>query len=522
MMKSTTRSLRFAAIALVLMARVVFASIRPAIALSPTQTVISDCSNDTELRAAVLAGGAIVFDCGMASIPISGYMEVSEATVIDGASRITLNGGGSSAFFQVFSSANLTLRNLTLRNGRAADARPLEIFGEATLEQVNVVNNQTGSNGGAATVYGKLTVRNSKFEANTAASATGFATGGAAILVDGGNAAVWNSNFTTNSVGGNFGNGGAISVRNGWLSVTGSTFSDNYAFDGGALYIASGTQVTVTQSIFSNNSARYGGAIENSGQLQLDGSTLTGNLALGGDGGAIWSLSGDVDVTFSTLSENEAATTGGAVSCYGNALSVINSTLNGNIAGTDGGGIYSTCDVNLTNSTLTGNTAPSGGGGGLFQQAVGAANVAYVTLANNSANMGGGVANDASGGLNSIVVAMTLLANNAPGNCAGAVVSLGYNASSDDTCSGLNQTGDEQNAALALGPLANNGGSTRTRLLLDGNAALDAIPAAACGFSSDQRDFPRPFGPACDIGAVEMGAGRMHFLPRLQRVASQP
>ena len=87
---------------------------------SSTASVITVCSNDTQLRVAVLAGGTITFNCGVAAIPINGFMEVSETTVIDGASKITLNGGGISAFFQVFASANLTLRNLTLRNGRAA------------------------------------------------------------------------------------------------------------------------------------------------------------------------------------------------------------------------------------------------------------------------------------------------------------------------------------------------------------------------------------------------------------------
>jgi hypothetical protein len=55
-----------------------------------------------------------------------------------------------------------------------------------------------------------------------------------------------------------------------------------------------------------------------------------------------------------------------------------------------------------------------------------------------------------------------------------------------------------------LGPLANNGGRTRTHALLIGSPAIDAGNNDG-GFAWDQRGpgFPRVVGPRTDIGAFE-------------------
>ena len=61
-------------------------------------------------------------------------------------------------------------------------------------------------------------------------------------------------------------------------------------------------------------------------------------------------------------------------------------------------------------------------------------------------------------------------------------------------------------------PLADNGGSTETHALLTGGPAIDAGNPAGCTdeagmpLLTDQRGEPRPFGPACDIGAFEAGS----------------
>jgi hypothetical protein len=56
-----------------------------------------------------------------------------------------------------------------------------------------------------------------------------------------------------------------------------------------------------------------------------------------------------------------------------------------------------------------------------------------------------------------------------------------------------------------LGPLAANGGPTRTHALLLGSPAIDRIPSALCTLATDQRGVarPQPNPGSCDAGAYE-------------------
>jgi hypothetical protein len=104
----------------------------------------------------------------------------------------------------------------------------------------------------------------------------------------------------------------------------------------------------------------------------------------------------------------------------------------------------------------------------------------------------------------------TLLVSNTTGNCDGIVTSLGHNLSSDSNCASFTQTGDQQNASLPLGSLADNGGPTLTRLPGSGNPAIDGGECVA-GITTDQRGIPRPLASQCDVGAVEVGG--VSYLP---------
>lgn len=251
---------------------------------------------------------------------------------------------------------------------------------------------------------------------------------------------------------------------------------------------------------------------------------ISNNKATLGDGGGIWVVESDADITYSTFNNNQAKTSGGAISCYSNNLSIIHSTVSNSLIIDDndpntiekGGGIYSSCNVNLTNSTLSGNKIPSGGGGGIYQEGASAANLSYVTIANNSAQFGAGLYNDGSGS-STLTIEKSILTNNSTGNCDGVIDSLGYNLSSDNNCGNFTQTGDQKNVSLPLGALSNNGGGTLTHLPLDSNPAINHIPQSACGFSTDQRDVVRPQGTLCDSGAVEVQEVKKVFLPLVSR-----
>jgi hypothetical protein len=87
-------------------------------------------------------------------------------------------------------------------------------------------------------------------------------------------------------------------------------------------------------------------------------------------------------------------------------------------------------------------------------------------------------------------------------NCNGALDSLGYNLTDDDSC-GFSATGDLIVADAMLGPLADNGGPTETHDLLPGSPAIDAGSLDCPPPATDQRGVARPQGAACDIGSVE-------------------
>ncbi len=454
-------------------------------------------------------GGTITFNCGTApaTIPFTGYKQISSQVVIDGGDRISFDGGNSSAFFQVFFSGNLHLRRLNLRRGVFNASHSLESFGSLRLDGVEV-SQGTGS-GSALVSSGQLTITGSRFLDNSIGS--GSTRQGAAIRIDGGSALILGSRFDGNSVSGNLGLGGAIAAMNGELTVRHSELTGNQAFDGGAVYVAAGVMARIEHSRFNDNQARYGGAIEAwTNDIQVLHSRFDNNTADTGDGGAIWSLgsSSQLVVNWSEFSGNSAATTGGAISCYEGVLAVINSAFFSNDSSGNGGAIYSRCGLSVMNATFDGNLAQGGssGGGAVAQHGPRLATLTFVTAAGNNAGFGGGIYNDGAGN-NTLDIGNSILVGNGNGNCAGAIDSNGYNLSSDSHCGGaFTGPGDGNGVTLALAAPGNHGGPTRTRLPLAGNPAINRIPPASCGFPWDQRGAPRPFGGNCDSGAVEVGS----------------
>jgi hypothetical protein len=248
-----------------------------------------------------------------------------------------------------------------------------------------------------------------------------------------------------------------------------------------------------------------GGGIYNAGTLALVNTTVSGNTSndsvkvLGGLGGGIYN---------------------------GGKLTIANSTITGNTvtrfhmgAFPAGGGIYNTGNLTITNSTLAANQAssywPAGipFGGGIDNEN-GTLMINNSTLSNNGAvistpfgtvgTFGGGIYNHGTG---TPRIQNSLFANNTlGGNCSGALNSLGYNLSSDNSCS-LHGPGDQKGINPKLGPLQNNGGPTQTMALFAGSPAMRAGNPGGCFDSThhrltfDQRGRPRPDPGACDVGA---------------------
>lgn len=450
-------------------------------------------------------GGTITFNCGVAplTIAISSYKQISATVTIDGAGLITLSGANTSAFFQVFVAGRLTLRRMTLTNGRFNAVAPLENFGMLVIDNSTIRDNQSSE--GTISNNASLVVMSSTFMNNQVAS--GISRAGGAIRNNGGPVAVVNSTFSGNAVSLSFGNGGAIAHLGGDLTIRGSHFNNNTAPDGGALFVAAGATAKIADSTFSTNQGGYGSAIESSGSsLRIRDSVFTGNLATVGDGGAIWLLAGVVDIDRSQFQNNQSNSTGGAISCYGDSLMINNSTFTGNQASGQGGALYSGCGMLVRNSTFHANsTVGTHGGGAISQTGAPSGLVLFSTISQNTAAFGAGLyGNGSSGG--TFFVGQSILSANSGGNCDGVVGSNGYNLSSDTNCGGFVQTGDAQNVSLPLLGLGNFGGPTLTRPPGAGNVAINRIPPASCFVSYDQRGGVRPAGGACDSGAVEINA----------------
>jgi predicted outer membrane repeat protein len=282
-------------------------------------------------------------------------------------------------------------------------------------------------------------------------------------------------------VGGIHPNAGGGIYNNGILTVTNSAFSwNNSSTTGGAIY--SNSTLTVINSTISNNSARAGGGIFNhdNGTGTVSNSTIVGNSTID-DGGGIFNLAATLTVINSTISDNVATYGGGGgiLNAVNATLTLTNSTVSKNMAA-DGGGIrnFSSIAMTVTNSTISGNYADFEGGG-IYDP------VGITELRN------------------------TIVANNIGRNCFGTITNGGNNLQFGGTvansCGTSIPTGDPK-----LGPLANNGGHTKTMALLAGSPAIDAIPvvSGSCndtGVTKDQRDGTRPQGAGCDIGAYEFG-----------------
>jgi predicted outer membrane repeat protein len=185
----------------------------------------------------------------------------------------------------------------------------------------------------------------------------GLAAQGGAVE-NAGNVVINNSTLSGNAAN-NF--GGAIYNDTGaTATISGSTFSGNSAPQGGGIYNNNGT-VTISGSTISGNSTTdAGGFIYNNGTFTASATTFSGNTATN-FGGAIYNNLVDFTVSGSTFSSNSAGE-GGAIATYNGIATIGNSTFSGNTATGNGGAVYNGGTGNLSNATFSGNSAASGGG----------------------------------------------------------------------------------------------------------------------------------------------------------------
>ena len=221
-----------------------------------------------------------------------------------------------------------------------------------------------------------------------------------------------------------------------------------------------------------------GGGIFNRENLTVVDCVITGNAA--DIGGGIYHRQGNATIVNSTISGNLANVGGGidgATYPYGvNFMNVIGSTISGNSA-TRGGGVYNHSGLTVIRfSTITGNIGAAVGlGSGVISQDEFTRTDVYSSII--------------AGNVNSDV--------NVVGGAVASFRSSGYNLiGTGNALANFNQPGDQTGVTNPLlGPLADNGGPTKTHLLLTGSPAIDrGDPAAVAGSGNvplyDQRGAP--------------------------------
>jgi hypothetical protein len=256
--------------------------------------------------------------------------------------------------------------------------------------------------------------------------------------------------------------------------------------DGGQLLTVNGHGATITRAAGSPDFCLFlvkGGAF-----ATLSGLTFTNgnNPTLGG--GGIFNA-GTLTLRNSTLAGNSSIVGGGIYN--EGTLTLISSTLSGNMAEESGGGIYNIGFATVTNATITANRADAdfdnnGQGGGIF-------------------NNGGSLRLR-----NTIVAGNFHAAASARDDVNGVAEASAFNLVGDGTgltgISNNDANGNMVGTALApidprLGPLADNGGPTKTHALLPGSPAIDRGLAPGLAPAVDQRGVGRDGPP--DIGAFE-------------------
>lgn len=455
---------------------------------------------ETALDTALSGGGLITFNCGAApkTILLSFTKQIAENTEIRGGDLITLSGNNTVSHLQVFFGKSLTLRDLTLSRGSGTYGA-IENFGTLHLFNTKAIDNVATASGGAIQNYGITTLNNSVIANNKASQS------GGGIHNDSGQVTITGSQLTNNSAQSQAGGG---IWNNGMLTVTNSTLAGNQAastggggiFNSGALNLVG---VTVENNVVIYAGPANGGGLNHSaGTATLSGVTFRGNTS-NTYGGGLYIQGGTLSATETTFTHNRAVI-GGAISNSGvftltNALVYTNTADSvGGVANGLAGVIGATNTATLINVTVSDNASGGSSAAGV-QSNNGSLVLIHATVAGNG---GGGIGRGSAS--NQLQLNNTIVANNTPQNCLSGVFSNGFNLANDFSCL-LTQVSDKGNTNPLLGPLANNGGPTLTYLPQAGSPAIDGGQCVT-GVTTDQRGVARPYGAACDIGAVEVGA----------------
>ena len=316
--------------------------------------------------------------------------------VIDGQGH-TIDANGLSRIFTVNGGySNITFKNIVFKNGYSSANGGAIDFEGTNLNIINCTfeSNIAGGSGGSIFVQyreGSVTnIYNSSFSQNTAKS------GGALYFNNPSNQQhacyvnIENSNFTENSVDHGSLGGGAIYIHRSYETyIKSSIFRRNSALglDGGAIRYSGTT--TIVESEFYENTATHGGAIcfGQAVDLTIFDSIFVNNSA-SGEGGSIKARFVEMD---NVEIINSTASKGGAIFSRSGTATLQNIKIE-NASATQGGSIFVSTDVNNfagSNIEITNSNAVEGGA--IYSTTGGSMSIMDSSIDNASADYGGAI-----------------------------------------------------------------------------------------------------------------------------------
>jgi fibronectin-binding autotransporter adhesin len=508
-----------------------------------TQTFGQVAPTEANLRAAAASGGVTKFS-GDGTISLTTPVAINTDTTIDADGHaVVIDGANVTTLFQVAATGKLTLKGLSLVNGRAKGANA--IFGGEPAG--SAAGGAIQNSGGQVMAVSCTFSNNAAIAGNGAAPSptspywqytSGGAASGGAIFQSSGSLTIQGGAFLANSAAAGYGSGpapaygGAISSLDGNVAITDTTFATNTLTaggnnglhgnaeaHGGAVYIEKGSLTAQRVRFLGNfanglaNAASYGGAVASKeGTLTISDSLFSGNTALGGAGSyyttgitvaGLPGSGGGLNVGSNATATVHSSTFVDNISKGGRDSSILNE---GRYGQSYGGAVAVQGNAAIVNSTFVGNSAylypPTHFGtsqvadGGVIYSA-GASALTNVTIAGNSTGLA--ILSAAASG--SLQIRNSLLAENPGVNVAAAITDAGNNLSATASPT-FSQSTSHNSADLRLGPLGDYGGPTPTVVLLGGSAAIDAADDSAAP-ATDQRGRARPFGDHADVGAFE-------------------
>jgi CSLREA domain-containing protein len=261
----------------------------------------------------------------------SGDLDVYRAMTITANGNATISASGlNQRVLDVFSTASLTIVNVTLRDGvdsQSFGGGIIRNAGVLSLTDVTIMGGSTGPSGFGGGVY----IYNPS---------------GYPVVT------MTNSTIRDNNIAGGY--GGGIAVLNGQLTlIDSSVVSNSTAAVGGGIFIASGN-LTLKNTTISHNSATDvtsdgGGIYISAGMINLNANNVTlAENSTQGRGGGIFVENNFAPLNFSnTLVAGNAASSGPECYTFNGALNSLGSNL-----------VEDTSDCTITGTAVISNSSP--------------------------------------------------------------------------------------------------------------------------------------------------------------------